>query len=108
MRLSRSSKVRLWLRCYVPPSQRKVAMSEQAKQKPERVFRRGALSVSVWKRERQTDTGVETYYNATPQRAFTRDDGKTWEYSDSFGTDDLPTVAALLQAAFYWIVGQGK
>ena len=44
------------------------------------------------------------FYNATTGRAFTREDGKTFEYSDSFGTDDLPTVAALLNLAFARIV----
>lgn len=77
-----------------------------AKKKPARTFRRGALSVTVWERTTQTDKGVEVFYNAVPQRAFTRDDGKTWEYSDSFNTDDLPAVAALMMAAFNWIVGK--
>lgn len=75
---------------------------ENQKNKPAKVFRCGALSVSVWKRENNGDI----YFNATPQRAFTRDDGKTWEYSDSFNRDDLPIVAALLNQAFSFIVAQ--
>lgn len=40
-------------------------MSEE-KQKPVKQFRSGALSVGVWAR-RHND---ETFYNATPQRAY--------------------------------------
>lgn len=80
-------------------------MSDE-KQKPAKQFRSGALSVSVWGR-RHND---ETFYNATPQRAYLdkKDtsggaDG-TWKYSDSYGRDDLPIVGALLAQAFAWIV----
>jgi len=74
--------------------------------KPAKQFRSGALSVGVWAR-RHND---EVFYNATPQRAYLDkkdtsdgDDG-TWKYTDSFGRDDLPIIAALLTQAFAWIV----
>lgn len=70
--------------------------------KPIKQFSSGALRVSVWKREHNG----EFFYNATASRAFTRDEGKSWEYSDSFGRDDLPIVAALLNQAFSFIVAQ--
>lgn len=70
--------------------------------KPVKQFRAGALSVSVFEREHDG----KTFYNATASRAYTKDDGKTWEYSDSFDRDDLPLVAALLNQAFSWIVAQ--
>lgn len=76
-------------------------MAETANQ-PIKQFKAGALSVSVWKRE----AADSVFYNATPQRCFTRDDGKTFEYTDSFGRDDLPIVAALLNQAFSFIVAQ--
>jgi len=74
----------------------------EPKQQPAKQFRAGALGVSVWKREHNG----EIFYNATASRAFTRDDGESFEYSDSFGRDDLPIVAALLNQAFSWIVAQ--
>jgi hypothetical protein len=80
-------------------------MSDE-KQKPVKQYRRGAVGVSIWRRETTTPEGQQVFYNATASRAFTRDDGKTFEYSDSFGADDLPTVAALLNLAFTWIVTQ--
>jgi hypothetical protein len=79
-------------------------MSENAK--PEKQFRAGALSVSVWKRTHND----EVFYNATPQRAYldkkdTSESAEgTWKYTDSMGRDDLPIIAALLNTAFSWIV----
>ena len=82
-------------------------MSEE-KQKPVKQFRAGAISVGVWAR-RHND---ETFYNATPQRAYLdkKDtsggaDG-TWKYTDSFSRDDLPIIAALMNQAFSFIVAQ--
>ena len=80
-------------------------MSEP-KQKPINSYRRGALGVSIWRREANTKDGTQVFYSATASRAFTKDDGATFEYSDSFNADDLPTVAALLNLAFTWIVTQ--
>lgn len=81
-------------------------MSEQAN-KPVKQFRSGALSVGVWARRHNE----ETFYNATPQRAYLdkkdtssgKEEG-TWKYTDSFSRDDLPIVAALMNQAFSFIV----
>lgn len=70
--------------------------------KPVKQFRAGAVNVSVFQREHN---GTK-FYNATPSRAYTKDDGKTWEYSDSFDRDDLPVVASLLNQAFSFIVAE--
>jgi hypothetical protein len=76
--------------------------------KPVKQFRSGALSVGVWARQHND----ETFYNATPQRAYldkkdtSGGDEGTWKYTDSFSRDDLPIVAALLNQAFSFIVAQ--
>ena len=46
------------------------------------------------------------FYSATASRAYTKDDGKTFEYSDSFDVDDLPVVTRLMDMAFMWIVNE--
>lgn len=80
------------------------------KQKPAATFRAGALSVSVWER-RHND---EVFYNATPQRAYldekdtSGDSDGTWKYSDSFNRDDLPVIAQLMNAAFFWIINRQR
>lgn len=80
-------------------------MSEP-KQKPIKSYRRGALGVSIWRREVSGKDGTQVFYSATASRAYTDDDGETFKYSDSFNADDLPIVAALLNLAFTWIVAQ--
>lgn len=74
------------------------------KQKPVKQFRAGAIGVSVWQREHQG----QTYYSASASRAYTKDDGKTFEYTDNFGRDELPVAASLLNLAFTWIVAQSS
>lgn len=76
-------------------------MSE-AKPKPARQFRCGALSVSVWRREHNGDF----FFSATAQRAYKDDKADAWKYSDSFNREDLPVVASLLNQAFSWIIAQ--
>lgn len=73
--------------------------NQQRSNSPAIVLRSGALSVSIWKREHEG----EVFYNATPSRAYTQDDGKTWEYSDSFNRDELLIVAELMRSAWQWI-----
>ena len=81
-------------------------MSDQnKKQAPAKLFRRGGVAVSVWRREHEG----EVFYNVAPSRAFKRkgaDENDPFEYSDNFGTDDVPTLARLLDMAFAWIVSQ--
>lgn len=81
-------------------------MAEKKDNGPVKQFRVGAIGVSVFKREVEVKGKTEVFYNATPSRAYTKDNGETWEYSDSFGRDELPVVAQLLNLAFLWIVQQ--
>jgi len=78
-------------------------MTNEPPQKPVKQFRAGALAVSIWKSTHEE----KTYHAATVSRAFTRDNGTTWEYSTQYDANDLPTVARLLDMAFAWIVTQG-
>ena len=75
---------------------------QQPTKAPAKLIRKGALSVSIWKREHEG----KTYYDATPSRAYTPDDGKTWEYVNTFSTDDLATLANLLLMSQAWIINQ--
>jgi hypothetical protein len=60
----------------------------------------------VWKRFHND----QTFYNATPQRAYLDEKDTsggsegTWKYSDSYGASDLPVIASLLNIAFAWMV----
>lgn len=79
-------------------------MSNETKVQPVAKFQAGAIGISVWRR----DHNGQTFYTTNAQRAYTKDDGKTWEHTDSFNRDDLPVVAALLNRAFEWIISQTK
>jgi hypothetical protein len=78
----------------------------EPKQKPVKQYRRRAIGVSIWKREVQTQEGTTVFYSATASRAYTKDEGKTFEYTDNFDADDLPVVASLLTLAFMWIASE--
>lgn len=73
--------------------------NQQRSNSPAIVLRSGALSVSIWKREHEG----KAFYNVQPSRAYTEDDGQTWQYSDSFGRDDALILAELLHLAWQWI-----
>lgn len=80
-------------------------MSNEAKNKPIKQFRAGALGVSVWQKKSSVDGSL--FFNATPSRVYKDDkkpEGNQWQYTDSFMRDDLPIIAALLNQAFSWIV----
>lgn len=103
----REKRIRTFLRNYVLPSERKEKMSEPTtKQKPVKQYRRGSIGVSIWKKSVTTDKGESVFYSANASRAYTKDDGATWEYSDNFDVDQLPVVSSLLTLAFLWIVNE--
>ena len=83
-------------------------MAKNENNQPLKQFKSGALGVSVWQRWHND----EVFYNATTSRAFldkkdTSESAEgTWKYTDSFGRDDLPILAALLNQAFSFIVAQ--
>ena len=77
-------------------------MSETATNQPAIRFSCGAVSVAVWRREHNG----KNFYSASPQRAFTKDEGKTWEYTTTFDRNDIPVIAELLRHAFQWILSK--
>lgn len=76
------------------------------KPKPVKQYRRRAIGVSIWRKEVLVQGETQVFYSATASRAYTKDEGKTFEYSDSFDVDDLPVVATLMQLAFMWITNE--
>ena len=67
--------------------------------KPEKVFRIGSVSASIWARPTKDGTGV--FYNVQFQRSYRSDE--TTQYTDSFNQDDLLNVAQIAQRAEQWI-----
>lgn len=68
--------------------------------KPAHEIRFGAIKATIW--ENETTNG--TRYNVTLCRLYK--DGDEWKRSESFGRDDLPMVAKVVDQAHSWIFEQ--
>ena len=64
---------------------------------PEKVFRIGAVSASVFVNEIDTESGKRSIRNVNLQRRYK--DGDEWKSSSSFGLSDLPSAIRVLQLA---------
>lgn len=72
----------------------------KTKQRPVHEIRLGRVRAAIW--ENQTDNGVR--HNLTLTRLYK--DGDQWKDSASFGRDDLPLVAKVVDLAHTWIFEQ--
>ncbi len=72
------------------------------KVRPVHEVRLGRIKAAIWENERQNGTR----HNGTVSRLYK--DGDEWKDSSSFGRDDLPLVAKVVDQAHSWIFGQGQ
>lgn len=70
----------------------------KATTKPVHEIRLGRIKTAIW--ENDTQNGVR--HNVTCQRIY-KDDSGEWQTSDSFGRDDLPLLAKVVDQAHTWI-----
>lgn len=70
------------------------------KQKPAHEIRLGRVKATIW--ENETEQG--TRHNVTVSRLYK--DGDEWKQSASFGREDLPLVAKVVDLAHTWIYEQ--
>lgn len=68
-----------------------------ASKTPEKTYRIGLVSASVFVNEIDGDGGKRTIRNVNLQRRYR--DGDTWKSSSSFGLADLPAALRVLQLA---------
>src|SRR5262249_43227251 len=69
--------------------------------KPAHKIRNGALQVTIWRNTSEKGT----WYSVIPTRSYKQGD-ETWKEADSFGFDDLLTMAKLFDLAHTWIMHQ--
>lgn len=69
----------------------------KAKQQPAHEIRLGSIKATIW--ENQTTAGVRN--NVTVSRLYK--DGEEWKHTESFGRDDLPLLAKVVDLAHSWI-----
>lgn len=68
-----------------------------SKRKPAHKLRDGLLTVTIWKSA--SDKGPR--YTATPSRSYKK--GDEWKESDNFASDELLSLAKLLDEAHSWM-----
>ena len=68
--------------------------------KPAHEIRISGVRATIWK----NDTEKGPRFNSTFERSYR--DGEDWKISDSFGRDDLLTMAFIAGEAFRWIAQQ--
>ena len=71
---------------------------------PEKVFRIGNVSASVFANEVENDDGTRTLRNVNIQRSYR--DGEETKYAASFGLADLPRAIRVLQLAQDYVEDQ--
>ena len=67
--------------------------------KPEKVFRIGLVTASVFVNEVETDSGKRHIRNVNLQRRYRDNADGEWKSTSSFGLGELPQVAAVLDLA---------
>ena len=73
-----------------------------AKVRPVHEVRMGRIKAAIW--ENDTQNGAR--HNVTVSRIYK--DGEQWKDSNSFGRDDLPLVAKVVDQAHSWIFEHGS
>ncbi len=71
---------------------------------PEKKFRAGAISATVWLNKGHSTDGQETEFRTISlERHYTDKEGK-WQATSSFRINDLPKAAVVLQKAYEHLV----
>ena len=71
---------------------------------PERKFRAGAISVTVWKNKGKSEQGDEVEYSTVSIDRNYKDKEGAWQSTNSLRVNDLPRAAVALQKAYEHLV----
>ncbi|HRA90413.1 MAG TPA: hypothetical protein PK992_20145, partial [Planctomycetaceae bacterium] len=72
--------------------------------KPEKVFRIGYVTASIFAREITTDDGKRILHSVNVQKRYV--EGTETKYTSSFGLAELPQAIRVLQLASEWVEQQ--
>ena len=71
---------------------------------PEKKFRAGGVSATVWRNHGQKSSGEESEYRTISiERSYTDKEGK-WQSTNSMRVNDLPKASVVLQRAYEFLV----
>ena len=76
------------------------------KNHPEKKFRAGAISATIWKNEALTHEGKPISFNRVSIER-TYKDNNEWKKTHSYKYQDLPKIALVAQKAYEYIVMTG-
>ena len=77
---------------------------EKMENKPERKFRAGAISATVWLNQGQNKEGEPTEYNTISIERSYKDKEGNWQSTNSLRKNDLPKASLVLQKAYEHLV----
>ncbi len=81
-------------------NKQKFTVTESGSQKgPEKKFRAGAVSATIWKNE-----GEKGSYNTISLERGYKDKNGQWQKTNSFRANDLPKAAVVLNKAYEFII----
>jgi hypothetical protein len=87
------------------PKGRRLVKMNTEKNKPEKKFRAGAISATVWQNNGQSNkTGQPVVYRTISLERGYKDKNGEWKSTNSFRINDLPRAALLLNEAYRYIV----
>ena len=72
------------------------------KEKPEKTFRAGVVSVSIWNNKIQVNGADKEIKNISFQRNFKAKDGE-WKTTSSLNTSDIPKAIVALEKAYEYV-----
>jgi hypothetical protein len=83
---------------------KKMEKNEQTKNLPEKKFRAGAISATVWLNSGQSKTGEEVSYRTISLERGYKDKNDVWQSTNSMRVNDLPKVQVLLGKAYEYVI----
>ncbi len=69
---------------------------------PEKKFRAGAISATVWKNHSEKNGGVIEYRTVSFERSYQNNKGE-WNTTNSLRVNDLPKAVLVLQKAYEFV-----
>ncbi len=71
---------------------------------PEKKFRAGAVSATVWLNEGKSNSGESTHWRTISIQRGYKDKDEQWQNTTSMRVNDLPRASLVLQQAYEYLV----
>ena len=86
---------------------RRVNKMDKQQNLPQKKFRAGAISVTIWENAAKKD-GIDTSYNTISIERAYKDKNNAWQTTSSLRINDLPKVALMLEKAYESLILSDK